>query len=226
MNSRMNAQPHRVSALRWLARRAVALLAGLGMIGILPSVLFGAALPPASDINAAVGALRSITSMRADFVQIDANGGRVSGVMLMKAPRKLRFQYQPDYPVLMVADGRALTMVDYQARQVQRWPLHYTPIGLLLDPGRDVSRYARQLPSGAPNLVSILLHDRGHRENGDMTLLFAHKPEAPGGFELLGWEVVDAQSRRTIVRLSHQTYGLDIPESSFTWIDPRHPSRR
>ena len=179
----------------------------------------------ADDLSGAVAALRAVPSMRADFIQIDANGARVSGVLTLKAPKRLRFQYQPDYPVLMVSDGRALTMIDYQARQVQRWPLHYTPIGLLLEEGRDVAHYARVVPSAEPGVIAILLHDKHHRENGDMTLYFSRKPGVPGGYEITGWDVLDAQNRETRLRLYHQTYGVAVPDSAFTWTDPRKKSK-
>jgi outer membrane lipoprotein-sorting protein len=180
----------------------------------------------AGQLAAAVAAVRSITSMRADFLQTDSNGQSVTGVFTIKQPRKFRFQYQPGYPMLIVSDGRALVMIDYEVRQVQRWPLHYTPVGALLDPKRDVSHLAHLQPSADPNVLSILIRDRGHRENGDMTLIFVRKPAAPGGLELAGWETVDAQNRRTIVRLAHQQYGVEVPDDLFTWTDPRKSPRR
>ncbi len=164
--------------------------------------------------------------MRADFVQTDSNGQQVSGVLTLKRPGKFRFQYEPGYQMLIVSDGRALVMIDYAVRQVQRWPLHYTPIGALLDPRRDVSRIAQLGPSSDANLVNLFIHDHGHRENGDMWLSFVRKLSAPGGWEIAGWDTVDAQNNRTIVRLAHQQYGVEVPDELFTWIDPRKPAKR
>jgi outer membrane lipoprotein-sorting protein len=123
--------------------------------------------------------------------------------------------------MLIVSDGHALVMIDYEVRQVQRWPLRYTPVGALLDPGRDVSRIAHLGPTDDPNSITVLIHDRGHRENGDMTLLFLRNKAAPGGLELAGWSTIDAQNQRTIVRLSHQEYGVEVSDDSFKWTDPR-----
>jgi outer membrane lipoprotein-sorting protein len=104
---------------------------------------------------------------------------------------------------------------------VQRWPLHYTPIGALLDPRRDISHIAQIGPSSDAHVVNLLIHDRGHRENGDMWLTFVRNGAAPGGWEIAGWDTVDAQNNRTNVRLAHQQYGVDVSDDLFTWTDPR-----
>jgi hypothetical protein len=40
-------------------------------------------------------------------------------------------------PLLIVGDGKALTLIDYEVRQVQRWPISNSPLGALLDPLGD-----------------------------------------------------------------------------------------
>ncbi|MFN5822052.1 MAG: outer membrane lipoprotein carrier protein LolA [Novosphingobium sp.] len=45
--------------------------------------------------------------MRADFVQADANGQRVKGVLTLKRPGRIRFQYEKGVPMLIVSDGSA-----------------------------------------------------------------------------------------------------------------------
>jgi outer membrane lipoprotein-sorting protein len=56
-----------------------------------------------------VAALRAISTMRADFVQTDRNGQRLTGTLTLQRPGKIRFQYQPGVPLLIVSDGAALT---------------------------------------------------------------------------------------------------------------------
>ena len=55
-----------------------------------------------------------------------------------------------DYGVnmLIVGDGKALTFVDYSVKQVQRWPIGNSPLGVLINPDRDISGYAKVVPSG------------------------------------------------------------------------------
>ncbi|WP_428332454.1 LolA family protein [Novosphingobium sp.] len=189
--------------------------------GVLSLVPVAAHADPAADINQAVAALRAIDSLRADFIQTDANGGRVTGVLTMKRPGKIRFQYQAGVPLLIVSDGASLTMIDYEVRQVQRWPIKNSPLGALLNPDKDVARFARLNQTGRPDLISMSVRDPGHPEYGTLTLLMLRKPSAPGGLELDSWIATDAQSRRTLVRLTNPQYGVAVPETMFRWTDPR-----
>lgn len=174
-----------------------------------------------ATIDQAVAALRAIGTMRADFVQTDGNGGRLSGTLVLKRPGRIRFQYQPGVPLLIVSDGSSLTMIDYEVRQVQRWPIRNSPLGALLDPNKDVARFASLNPTGRPDLISLVVRDPGHPEYGTLTLLMVRKAGAPGGLELDSWIATDAQARRTMVRLLHPQYGVAIDDAQFRWTDPR-----
>lgn len=186
----------------------------------------GAAVQPAPAIAQAIDALRAIATMRANFVQTDRNGQRVTGVMTLKRPGRIRFQYQKGVPLLIVSDGAALTMIDYEVRQVQRWPIRNSPLGALLDPNKDVARFARLNPTANPAIVSLDVRDPRHPEYGTITLIMVRKPSAPGGLELDSWVSLDSQARRTTVRLSDQQYGIDVPDNTFRFNDPRGTSRR
>ncbi|MFM6950412.1 MAG: LolA family protein [Novosphingobium sp.] len=179
-----------------------------------------------ADLAGAVTALRAITTMRADFVQADTRGKRVGGVLTLKRPGKIRFQYEKGVPMLVVSDGSALTFVDYEVRQVQRWPIKNSPLGALLDPSRDLGKYGRVMPTGSDRVVSIEVRDKARPEYGVITLVFTRKPGAPGGLELSSWAALDSQKRRTIVTLSNQQYGIDVPDNAFRYNDPRAPVRR
>ncbi len=179
-----------------------------------------------ADIAQAVKALRAVDTMRADFIQTDGNGGRLTGTLTMKRPGKIRFQYQPGVPLLIVSDGTALTMIDYEVRQVQRWPIRNSPLGALLDPDKDVARFAKLNPTGRADLISMAVRDPGHPEYGTLTLLMVRKASAPGGLELDSWISTDAQSRRTMVRLQNPQYGVPVNDAVFKWIDPRAQNHR
>ncbi|HEX7753637.1 MAG TPA: outer membrane lipoprotein carrier protein LolA [Novosphingobium sp.] len=184
------------------------------------------AQPQQGDLARAVAAVRAITTMRADFTQTDRNGQRVSGVLTLKNPGKIRFQYQQGVPLLIVSDGKALTMVDYEVRQVQRWPIRNSPLGALLDPSRDVARYGRLQPTGDPNVISVEVRDSKHPEYGVITLIFTRDAASPGGLRLASWVALDSQNRRTTIRLTNHRYGVAVSENAFRFNDPRPSSRR
>ncbi len=177
-------------------------------------------------LGEAVAALRGISTMKADFTQTDRNGQRVGGVLTLKRPGRIRFQYAPGVPMLIVSDGRALTLIDYEVRQVQRWPIGNSPLGALLDPNRDVGRFGKLQTTGDPDVVSVEVRDRGHPEYGVITLVFVRKGSAPGGLELVSWVALDSQNKRTTIRLSNHRYGVAVSDNDFRWNDPRRPARR
>jgi outer membrane lipoprotein-sorting protein len=175
---------------------------------------------PAADLQQVQQHLRGLTTMTADFVQTDRNGKSLSGTLTLKQPGKIRFQYEKGVPLLIVADGGALTFIDYQVRQVQRWPVRNSPLGVLLDPSRDIGRFARVVPGDA-RLLSVEANDPKHPEYGRITLVFARGGAGPAGLALQGWVAIDSQNNRTTVRLSNQRFGGPVSDGSFRWNDPR-----
>ncbi|WP_240956932.1 LolA family protein [Pseudopontixanthobacter vadosimaris] len=184
------------------------------------------ALAAAGDLDRAVAALRGISTMRASFTQTDRNGQAVNGVMTLKRPGKIRFEYQKGVPMLVVSNGKSLTLVDYEVNQVQRWPIANSPLGALLDPSRDVKKYGKLLPTGNPDVVSVEVRDPNKPEFGVMTMIFTRNAAAPGGLELTNWVTLDAQNQRTTVRLKNHRYGVAVADNAFTYRDPRKSSRR
>ncbi len=181
---------------------------------------------PGGELSNAITALRAISTMRANFVQTSRGGQRIKGVLTLKRPGRIRFQYERGVPFLIVSDGKALTFVDYEVRQVQRWPIRNSPLGALLDPSRDVMKYGRLVPSDHGQVVSVEVRDTKHPEYGVITLIFVRKPSAPGGLELSSWATLDSQNNRTAVSLSNQQYGVEVGDSAFRFKDPRPVTRR
>ncbi|NYH96186.1 LolA family protein [Novosphingobium marinum] len=177
-------------------------------------------------LDEVVGALRAISTLKADFTQTDRSGQRVSGVLTMKQPGRIRFQYEESVPMLIVGDGSSLTLIDYEVNQVQRWPIKNSPLGALLDPRRDVAKYGTLRPTGNPNVISVEVRDRKHPEYGVITLIFIRDGSAPGGLRLASWVALDSQNKRTTIKLSNHRYGVSVPNSTFRWKDPRPRVRR
>ena len=200
------------------------------LVAAVPAALVLPAVPAAAvdtaALDQAVTALRGIGTLRADFTQTDRSGQTLRGTLTIKQPGRIRFDYGKNADMLVVSDGKALTLVDYQVNQVQRWPIGSSPLGALLDPKRDVKRYGKLMPTGNPNVVSVQVKDPKKPEYGLITLIFVKDRSAPGGLELASWVALDSQNNRTTVRLSNQKYGVSVPDSTFRFRDPRRMSRR
>lgn len=173
------------------------------------------------DLAAVQRHLRTVDTMTANFTQTDREGKTLTGVLTLKKPGRIRFQYQKGVPILIVGDGKALTFIDYSVKQVQRWPIGDSPLGVLIDPNRDISRYAKVVPSADPRILSVEGFDPKHPEYGRITLVFARNSEAPGGLMLQGWVSLDSQGNRTTIRLSNQRFNAPVSDGTFRWNDPR-----
>lgn len=207
------------------ARAAIALAFGTA----LPAAYLAAQVPvsaAAGDLDAAVAALRGIGSMTADFTQTDRNGTTIPGKLYLKRPGKIRFEYAPSAKMLVVSNGKSLYLVDYEVKQVQRWPIGNSPLGALLDPSRDVKAFGRLVPTANSDVVSVEVKDRKRPEYGVITLIFVRDASAPGGLRLTNWVALDSQNQRTTVRLSNQSYGVAIADSKFGFVDPRRSGGR
>lgn len=198
-------------------------LVGAGFLPAAPAVAQGNS--SVAQLAMVQAHLKAVSSMTADFTQTDRKGQTVSGNLLLKKPGKIRFAYGKDVPMLIVADGKSLTMIDYDVKQVQRWPIKNSPLSVLLDPNRDLSRYGKIVETGDPGVVSIEVKDPNRPEYGVINMVFVKQASAPGGLMLRGWVALDSQNNRTSIRLSKQKFNVAVSDSSFRWTDPRKKTR-
>ena len=207
----------------FLTRAAALALAPAAALGLTLSA--PAIAQSASTLAAVQSHLKSTSSMTADFVQTDRNGQRLSGQLTLKRPGKIRFQYQKGVPLLIVGDGSRLTMIDYEVKQVQSWPVKNSPLGALLDPDRDLAKYAKVVPTGNSDVLSVEVKDPKRPEYGTITMVFIRDAGAPGGLRLRGWVALDSQNNRTRIDLSNQRFNVPVADSAFRWTDPRPKQR-
>ena len=136
--------------------RALAVTAPVLALGLTaPTPVVAQTANPSTDLASVQRHLQSIRTMTADFTQTDRTGKTLTGVLTLKQPGNIRFQYQKGVPILIVAEGGALTFIDYSVNQVQRWPIKNSPLGVLLDPARDISRYAKVVQGGNDRVISV-----------------------------------------------------------------------
>ncbi len=183
--------------------------------------LGGQAAAQTTDLAAVSAHLKAVTTMTAQFRQTDRAGKVLTGTLTLKRPGKIRFQYQKGVPLLIVGDGKALTFVDYSVKQVQRWPIGNSPLGVLLDPSKDITRFAKIVPTTDPRHVVIEARDAKHPEYGITSLAFVRDASAPGGLMLDGWVTLDSQGNRTSIYLSGQKFNGPVNDQAFRWSDPR-----
>jgi chaperone LolA len=187
---------------------------------IAPVALIAVAAPAAAqeaDLAKVQAHLSAVDSMTANFTQTDARGRSNGGTLQMQRPGKVRFQYGGGDP-LLVADGKRLWFLDYTVGQKSSWGLNQTPLGLLLSGNPDVKRIGKILPSSDPRVVTVRASRAPY---GTLILVFTRSGPAPGGLSLYGWTAIDAQNRKTTVKLSNVRYNVAVPASAFTFREPK-----
>ena len=188
------------------------------------ALLVGAGSTPASaaaiDSKQAVAQvqdyLQTLTTLTARFVQIGPSGELSRGRLYLSRPGRLRFEFDPPSPLLLLADGFWLILYDKELQQANRWPVSDTPLGLLVAPDIDLSkRVIVKHAAREPGLLKLTVIDRERRDEGEITLVFA----APR-LQLMQWHVIDAQGGRTTVNLSDVSEGETIDPKLFFFDEP------
>ena len=192
-----------------------------------PVAIVAVAMPAqaqTSDLAAVERHLSAVQSMTADFTQTDAKNRTARGTVQLKRPGRIRFEYAGG-DLLLVGNGEKLTMVDYAVGQKSSWDLNKTPLGILLSPDPDINRIAKVLPQKDSRVLLVRARDARRPEFGTLILAFVKSSSAPGGLRLEGWTAIDAQNKRTTVKLNNQRYNVAVPNTAFSYAEPKRRGR-
>ena len=170
-----------------------------------------------ADIARVETYLNGLHTLKARFMQIAPDGRSSEGQAWLERPGRMRFQYDPPAPFLLIAGHGLLVFNDRQLNQTSNLPLDRTPLGILL---RDdvqlsgditVSRITR-----LPGQLQVTLFRTATPNEGTLTLVFADNPLA-----LRQWSVLDAQRQETRISLFDVALGGTFDQSLFAFVDPR-----
>ncbi len=166
-------------------------------------------------VRRAVRYLNDLSTLQARFIQISSNGAYAEGEMLIQRPGRLRFDYDPPHPVLIIANGLSLLFYDREVKQASFLPLWETPLWFLIR--KEVTLSEDVVVSAveqSPGALRITLTDKELSEAGSITLVFSDRP-----LDLKKWEITDAQGILTQVSLINPRYGVEIDPSAFDYSD-------
>ncbi|HEY2619182.1 MAG TPA: outer membrane lipoprotein carrier protein LolA [Acetobacteraceae bacterium] len=161
--------------------------------------------------------LDGLRTLKAHFLQVAPNGAITQGTVWLERPGRMRFQYDPPSPLLLVAGHGLVVFHDSSLNQTSNILLSQTPLGILLaDHVRlqgDVTVTAMQR---LPGQIQVSLIRTASPGDGTLTLIFADTPLA-----LRQWTVVDAQRQETRVTLYNVETGGQFDPKLFEVADPR-----
>ncbi|MEX2295775.1 MAG: outer membrane lipoprotein carrier protein LolA [Dongiaceae bacterium] len=214
------------SRRRFLAGSAgAALLLGLGMSFNLftaapasaATATFELTQNDVADLTRVEQYLNSFTTLRARFQQYSVGSGDASGDIYVRRPGRLRVEYDPPVPVLIVADGMLVSYYDSDLDQVNQLPLNASPIWFLLretilfDEEITVTQIDRQTGT-----LRVTMHQTDDADAGSVTLIFNDSP-----LELKQWTLVDAQGTEVRVGLEDVNLGGALANELFRTPTPR-----
>jgi outer membrane lipoprotein-sorting protein len=189
-----------------------------------------AAAPPAAiamtpqdtaDLRRISAYLNGIHTMTARFRQHSSGGGTASGTLWLARPGRMRFEYDPPSPILLIADQFYVYYVDKQLSEMSKVGLKSTPAWFLLREPVSFDDLIVTRMEREANGLGITVVDPAEPDNGSLTMLFTNQPLA-----LRQWTVVDQQRKATTVSISDVRIGVALDPELFVYRDPFASGRR
>jgi outer membrane lipoprotein-sorting protein len=190
--------------------KAFRLLAlGLGLAVLAPEMAIAAKTlevtrRQATSIQHITDYINGLKNLQGDFTQISPKGNVSRGVFFISKPGKMRFEYAPPNPFLIVADGIWLTIKNRAKEKGDQFPLSETPLRLVLGNKVDLLKDANILAfEESDGMTSVTLEDKEGVLGGKLILIFDQNQKT-----LQQWVIIDSKGRRTTVSLENIVAGV------------------
>src|SRR4026207_721838 len=150
------------------------------------------------------GYFKSLTTMKGEFTQVSPKGNVSAGVFYISKPGKMRFEYAPPNPFVIVSDGSWVTVKNNAKNKADQYPLSATPLNLMLAKEVDLLKEAKILGVEEKSGVFwVTLESKDSLVPGQLVLVY--DPESSARQQ---WIVVDGQGRKTTVNIAKLEPGV------------------
>lgn len=175
-----------------------------------------------TDIGRIEAYLNGLKTLKAHFMQVAQDGSVSEGTAWVERPGRMRFQYDPPAPFLLIAAHGVLTFHDSALQQTSNIGLNRTPLGILLAERVELSGAVTVTEiQRLPGQIQLTLVRTESPGDGALSLIFADPP-----MTLRQWTVVDAQRRETHVTLYNAQTGGNFDPQLFEQISTPAASRK
>lgn len=165
-----------------------------------------------ADIQKIEQYLNGITTLAAPFIQEDSEGTKAEGMFYLSRPGKLRWDYYPPTPILIVAKGSLVAYYDKELDEVSHVSLDDTLAGFLTRPkisfgddGVKVLNFEKKTGE-----IRITISQNNKEEQGNLTMIFDEKVK-----DLVRMEVIDSIGKTTIVQFQAMVYNKELDKDLF-----------
>ncbi len=173
-----------------------------------------------ADIARVEAYLNRLATLEARFVQLDSAGEAATGKLQVRRPGRLRIDYDPPTPVLLVSPGRELIHYDRDLRTATRLDWAETPAWFLLADKVSLvqdSPYRIVEVQRAPESLVVTAVSAEAPEDGHVAVAFSDRL---GSLGLAGWVAVDALGQPTRITLFDVSLNMPIDDSAFVFDEP------
>lgn len=172
-------------------------------------------------INRVQHYLTGLTTVVSEFTQVAPDGSLATGKFYLKRPGKMRWEYNPPTPILIVSSGSELVFYDKELQQVSHIPLGMTLAGFLARPEiRFDNEVGIESFRNEAAMIRLTISQRDDPDQGKLTLEFSDSP-----LVLRSMVIRDASNQVTNVALSNARFGVPIDRELFIFRDPRKKLR-
>ncbi len=190
-----------------------------GLLALFAAASASAAITPADqkDVDRAEAYLNAVTILRARFLQIAPDGSSAEGTLSLSRPGKLRLDYDPPTPMIILANGDWLVYHDSQLDHTSYVDIDSTPAALLVKKDLHLNTDGATVTGVVhkPGLVEISAVKEKDPRQGKITLIFTEAP-----YQLKQWLVTDAQGQTTTVSLYDPKTDVKFDPNIFRDRDP------
>jgi len=179
------------------------------------------AFDPEAALDRINAALNDVETLRADFTQVSPDGTAEHGVLSLRRPGRLRFEYAEPSPLLVVAGGGTVAIRDAELGTTDRAPLRSTPLWWLLKDEVDLAADAEIVSLWQEDdFVYATLADPDGEMDGEVVFLFD-----AATYQLTQWFAVDSLGLTTRVMLEDIETGIDLDPRLFVLEDDTEDRR-
>jgi len=189
---------------------------------MVPALVAAMALPASAEklsLRALSAYLNDLRSAQGTFTQVNEDGSISTGRILLKRPGRVRFEYDPPEQALVIADGDTVGIIDPRSNEKQGYPLHRTPLKIILQRNVDLTR-ARMVTGHVSDgtTTTVRAQDPDNPDYGSIDLVFTGDP-----VELRQWIINDANGGRTTVILGALDRDVQLADQNFVIPGTRKP---
>ena len=165
-----------------------------------------------ASLDALSAYINGISTLEADFAQINPDGSRDNGKLYLRRPGRMRFEYATN-DALVMAGGGTVAIFDPKTNVApEQFPIRRTPLNLILQ--RNVNLAASGMVighSGDATTTRVTARDPKNREAGQIEMVFVNNP-----LTLAQWTITDQGGGRTTVVLNRIRLGGQMSARLFS----------